>query len=185
MRTMSATWRTRCARSAAGILFMRRPNSIFSSTVLWGKSAWVWNTIPRPRSRGSRSFTTRPSMRISPAVGSSKPAIIRSVVVLPHPDGPTSTTNSPSSIAQLRFFTAPIPPKVLFRLTSSIRPSLSPNHPEAEATREMLADDEPDDHERDGNTYCERRLPAVDAALGRALIFRQLDWQRSDIGLGD
>src|SRR5262249_34128358 len=31
-----------------------------------------------------------------PPVISSKPAIIRSVVVLPHPEGPRSTTNSPS-----------------------------------------------------------------------------------------
>ncbi len=57
--------------------FMRRPNSMFCATFLCGNSAWVWNTMPRPRSRGSRSLTTRPSMRISPAVGSSKPAIMR------------------------------------------------------------------------------------------------------------
>src|SRR2546430_305267 len=32
-----------------------------------------------------------------PAVGNSRPAIMRSVVVLPQPDGPSSTTNLPSS----------------------------------------------------------------------------------------
>ena len=37
-------------------------------------------------------------MRISPPETSSSPAIIRSVVDLPHPEGPTSTVNSPSSI---------------------------------------------------------------------------------------
>ena len=100
MRTISATSRTRCVRSGAGIRFMRSPNSMFCRTVLCGNSAWVWNTMPRPRSRGSRSLTTRPSMRISPALGSSKPAIMRSVVVLPQPDGPTSTTNSPSSMVE-------------------------------------------------------------------------------------
>src|SRR6476620_10472144 len=33
-------------------------------------------------------------MKISPAVGSSSPAIIRNRVVLPQPDGPSSTRNS-------------------------------------------------------------------------------------------
>src|SRR5262249_26266391 len=37
-------------------------------------------------------------MRISPDVMFSSPAIMRSSVDLPHPDGPTSTTNSPSSM---------------------------------------------------------------------------------------
>ena len=34
-------------------------------------------------------------MQIRPAVGSSRPATIRSVVVLPHPDGPSSAKNEP------------------------------------------------------------------------------------------
>ncbi len=41
-----------------------------------------------------------PYSRTSPDVGSSKPAIIRSVVVLPQPDGPSSEKNSPLSIAR-------------------------------------------------------------------------------------
>src|SRR4051812_20656131 len=104
--------------------------------------------MPRPRSPGSRSLTTCPSMRISPAVGSSKPAIMRSVVVLPQPEGPTNTTNSPSSIVKLRFFTASTAPNDFLRLHNSIRATLPPNHSETEAAREMLADDQPDDHER-------------------------------------
>src|SRR5689334_17973790 len=35
-------------------------------------------------------------MRSSPALIDSSPATMRSVVLLPHPDGPTSTTSSPS-----------------------------------------------------------------------------------------
>ena len=35
---------------------------------------------------------------MSPASGTSKPAIMRSVVVLPHPDGPSSEMNSPGWI---------------------------------------------------------------------------------------
>ena len=43
-----------------------------------------------------------PSIVIVPAVGCSKPAIIRSVVVLPQPDGPRNDTNSPFSAARLK-----------------------------------------------------------------------------------
>jgi len=39
--------------------------------------------------------TSVPSSRMRPAVGSSKPAISRSVVVFPHPGGPSSEKNSP------------------------------------------------------------------------------------------
>ncbi len=42
--------------------------------------------------------TTRSPTRISPAVGSTKPAISRSVVVLPQPDGPSRQTSAPCSI---------------------------------------------------------------------------------------
>ena len=40
-------------------------------------------------------------MQTSPAVISSSPAIMRSSVDLPQPDGPTKTTNSPSSIVEV------------------------------------------------------------------------------------
>src|SRR5579863_8630041 len=58
------------------------------------------------RSFGDTSFTTRSPMRISPPVASSSPAIIRSAVVLPHPDGPTNTKNSLSWIWRLTWLTA-------------------------------------------------------------------------------
>src|SRR5213593_4749125 len=45
------------------------------------------------RSFGGRSLTTRSPIVISPAVISSSPATIRSVVDLPHPEGPTRTMN--------------------------------------------------------------------------------------------
>ena len=48
------------------------------------------------RSRGCTSLTRWSSMRSSPSVTDSSPATIRSRVDLPHPDGPTSTRNSPS-----------------------------------------------------------------------------------------
>ena len=51
------------------------------------------------RSLGGTLLTTRPPIAISPRLISSSPAIIRSRVDLPHPEGPTSTTNSPSPIS--------------------------------------------------------------------------------------
>src|SRR5579871_1092034 len=58
------------------------------------------------RSFGETSFTIRSPMRISPLVDSSNPAIIRSAVVLPQPDGPTRTINSLSRISRLMLLTA-------------------------------------------------------------------------------
>jgi hypothetical protein len=51
------------------------------------------------RSFGGRLFTTRSPMRMSPLVIDSRPAIIRSSVDFPQPDGPTRMTNSPSAIS--------------------------------------------------------------------------------------
>src|SRR5580704_13052240 len=49
------------------------------------------------RSFGLRLLTTRSPILIRPLVISSRPAIMRRSVDLPHPEGPTSTTNSPPS----------------------------------------------------------------------------------------
>src|SRR5207245_10566380 len=48
----------------------------------------------------------RPSASISPAVGFSSPAIERSVVVLPHPEGPSSVNSLPSGTSNETFCTA-------------------------------------------------------------------------------
>ena len=53
------------------------------------------------RSFDSTSLTTLPSIAIVPPVISSRPASIRRSVDLPQPDGPTSTTNSPSLMSKL------------------------------------------------------------------------------------
>ena len=52
------------------------------------------------RERGGSSFTTVPPIAISPPVISSRPAIMRSSVDLPQPEGPTNTTNSPDAISR-------------------------------------------------------------------------------------
>src|SRR5205823_3462284 len=60
-----------------------------------------------PRARGGTSPSTRWSpMWISPDEGRSRPAIIRSRVVLPEPEEPSSTRNSPSRIDRLTPSTA-------------------------------------------------------------------------------
>src|SRR5689334_2756481 len=67
------------------------------------------------RSLGGRSLTTRSPIEISPAVISSRPATIRSVVVLPHPDGPTNTMNSLSRMVRFTSLTACTSSYFLFR----------------------------------------------------------------------
>src|SRR5258708_34433257 len=79
------------------------------------------------RSRGVRSLTTLPPIRISPAVGVSRPAIIRKSVVFPEPEGPRKTRNSPSRVSRLTLLTAPRSPclKTLVRFrvsTTAIEP---------------------------------------------------------------
>src|SRR3990172_5535026 len=73
------------------------------------------------RARGGRSLTACPPIRISPAVGRSSPAMIRSKVVFPHPDGPRRTRNSPSLVDRFTPSTARTSPnRLLTPLASTI-----------------------------------------------------------------
>src|SRR5215211_3497040 len=58
------------------------------------------------RSRGAILLTTFSPIAIDPVVTDSRPASMRSAVVLPEPDGPTSTMNSPSPISRSSASTA-------------------------------------------------------------------------------
>src|ERR1700722_19636007 len=68
--------------------------------------------MPRSRKRGGSRMpcagddTIFPPILISPEVGCSRPATQRKVVVLPQPDGPSSTTISPAGTAKLTPSTA-------------------------------------------------------------------------------
>src|ERR1700690_2093701 len=62
------------------------------------------------RSFDSTPLTTRPSMAIVPPLISSSPASIRSSVDFPQPDGPTSTTNSPSWMSNAMPWITFVPP---------------------------------------------------------------------------
>jgi hypothetical protein len=61
------------------------------------------------RSRGPSSFIRSPPIASSPSVMSSSPAIIRSAVDFPQPDGPTRIMNSPSAISRSICLTASKP----------------------------------------------------------------------------
>src|ERR1700737_2575313 len=58
------------------------------------------------RSIGGSSLTTVSPIMIWPDVMVSSPATIRSVVVLPHPEGPTMTRNSSSLMSRFTSLTA-------------------------------------------------------------------------------
>src|SRR3954464_8126399 len=75
---------------------------------------------------GERSLTTRSPMEMVPPVIGSSPPTIRSAVVLPQPDGPTSTMNSPSSMARSSSSTARVSPPTRFEFTH--RPRVTGEH---------------------------------------------------------
>ena len=65
------------------------------------------------RLSGGSRLMSWPRRAIVPAVGRSNPPIIRSVVVLPQPDGPSSEKNSPVWIVSETSSTATTSPKSL------------------------------------------------------------------------
>src|SRR3984885_7466043 len=95
METRESASPPRCRSSAFDTEACFKPNATLSDTERNGKSAYDWKTVFTFRLFGGFPETSAPSSRMRPAVGSSKPAISRSVVVFPHPDGPSSEKNSP------------------------------------------------------------------------------------------
>ena len=55
--------------------------------------------MPMSRLAAGTAETSLPSTRTSPASACSKPATIRSAVVLPQPDGPSRATSSPGAMS--------------------------------------------------------------------------------------
>ena len=79
---------------------------MFSATVMCGNSAYDWNTIERLRCAEGRDVTSRPAMLTVPEVARFNPAISRSVVDFPHPEGPSKATNSQEPVSKLTLSTA-------------------------------------------------------------------------------
>src|SRR3954470_2978369 len=65
------------------------------------------------RSFGATLLTTRPPIFTSPPEISSRPATMRRSVLLPQPEGPTRTQNSPSAMDTSTPCTTSVEPKVL------------------------------------------------------------------------
>jgi len=72
--------------------------------------------MPKSRRDGARAEISRPAWYIRPSFWISSPAMARSKVVLPHPDGPRKHTNSPSSTSSVTFRNATISPNRLVTL---------------------------------------------------------------------
>lgn len=75
--------------------------------------------MPRRTRCAGRCNTSTPSIRTRPLVGSSIRLIIRSVVVLPLPDDPTSTVTVPDGISNESESTATLPSRKRFVTCSS------------------------------------------------------------------
>src|SRR5689334_10804301 len=107
-------------------------------------------------STDSAEEITSPSTSMVPLVGAMKPAIMRRVVVLPQPDGPSSETSSPSSSARLKSSTAVTPPNTRDTWRSTRRLMFAPSRrscrgpPEHEVAPEQPeADEDQDDGDDD------------------------------------
>src|SRR5580692_6626648 len=97
------------------------------------------------RSIGARSLTTLSSIRTRPELMLSSPATMRNVVVLPQPEGPTSTKNSLSRISRFTSFTACTSSYILFKFRIRTRAIASSLHGTGEAGNVIL-DEERVDH---------------------------------------
>ena len=101
--TSDSAFITRGRTSRDGVLIApcTSGKATLSNTLKCGQIAYDWNTMPRLRrlagTKTCRSLakTATPSISIVPDVGVSRPATHCSVVVLPHPLGPSSVKNSP------------------------------------------------------------------------------------------
>src|SRR3954447_17776117 len=102
------------------------------------------------RSFGGTALTSRPSMRISPEVTLSSPAIMASNVDLPQPDGPTRAMNSPVRASMSMPFSTSTAPKLLcrFRMVSVDIAPPSFDRALGEAADEILAAEQIDEQRR-------------------------------------
>ena len=82
------------------------PNAMFSNTVMWRNKRIVLEHKPHaPIARGAVGsvFTVKKNV---PESANSRPAIMRSSVVLPEPEGPSNATSSPDGISRFTLSSA-------------------------------------------------------------------------------
>ena len=130
---------------------------------------------------GDRSLTTRSPIRTTPSLISSRPATIRSAVVFPHPEGPTSTMNSPSAISRSSRSTARVPSPNTFETSSNATLAMAysftapPSNP---ADERALREEEDDRHRHDGEQGRERELGPEDVDRLAAPTDRRVERRR-------
>src|ERR1700690_872424 len=129
------------------------------------------------RCRGATALTKRSPKLTVPEVISSRPATIRSAVVLPQPDGPTSTTNSPSATSrsgESSPFTPGAQPcgSPLSVMPATRKPPLVRDAAEQHAAAPVpLQDQEQDDERGDGDqaAHHDQRVQVLVSAVGGVL----------------
>ena len=88
---------------------------MLAATVRFGNSAYDWKTMPKSRCEAGRFEISRSAWKMRPYVWMSSPAMARSSVVLPQPDGPRKQTNSPGKISREMSFSAANAPNCFVR----------------------------------------------------------------------
>src|SRR5689334_13802575 len=118
------------------------------------------------RSIGDSSLTTVSPIRIWPEVIDSSPATMRSVVVLPQPDGPTSTTNSSSRTSRFTSLTTCTSSNFLFRRRIKTCAIASTFDGAGDPGDVMLDEEGVDERHRDRpqERPCHQRSPEEDVA---------------------
>src|ERR1700761_6291332 len=112
------------------------------------------------RCSGLRLFTRLPAMTTSPLVARSSPAIMRSVVVLPQPEGPRRHTTSPAATDRATLCTAVKLPKRLVTCLSSIvaiRSCLTFDGAKGDTTQKLILQCEGHYDDRDQKQRLDRR----------------------------
>src|ERR1700722_4414879 len=132
------------------------------------------------RSFGATELTIRPSMRISPSLQVSRPAMMASSVDLPQPDGPTSAMNSPVCASRLiPLSTSTEPKRLKSRETVSVAMiARSFDGALSQSANEILAAEQVDQERRNcaDDHRCARDIIGVRALL----TGRERDQRRSD-----
>src|SRR6188474_736868 len=144
---------------------------MFWRTVMYGNNAMSWKTMAMSRFCGGSAVTSVSPNQIRPAVGFSRPAIIRRVVGLPQPEGPTKVKSSRSPISRERSRTACTSraprPNRLSRCSSrteiAMRDSLA-RRPQAAQQVALQEEHEEEGGHRDQDRGCHHH-PPVDAGL--------------------
>src|SRR5437773_4932171 len=94
------------------------------------------------RFSGASSFMRLPAMMMSPDVTRSRPAIMRNVVVLPQPEGPSRQTTSPAATDRSASLTATKSPNFLVILRASMVDMLSLDCAEGDAAQQLVLQEE-------------------------------------------